>query len=255
MKFWKTLIAIPRTVVWFLYFFGALLYLIIPMRKAKRLIAAGDTAGVRALVNRYVPMWANTLLHIAGVTVTVRGREHLPEGRAVVFTPNHQSDYDIPLMLTQFATPPALVAKIQTKKIPLVRTWMEFLDCIFLDRDNPRQAVAAMNEVGGVLERGVSVVVFPEGTRSKGGPMKEFKSGAFKMACKARALVVPVVIDGSFRAMEANHNLMCPAHITMTILPPIDTALLDRAAQKELPGVVAAQIAAQLPKEQQPNPV
>ena len=235
--------ALLRTIVWFLYFFGALVALVPKMICAQRKKAAG-APGAKAYIHRYVRMWAGTLLRIAGVTVTVKGQENIPKGRAVVFTPNHQGDYDIPLMLMYLDEPHALVAKIETKKIPLVRTWMKLFDCVFIDRKNPRQAVTAMKEAGALLARGESVIVFPEGTRSKGDAMGEFKHGAFKMAFAAGAPVVPVVIDGSYKIMEANHNLMCPGHVTMTVLPPIETAGLDRAAQKALPDEVARRIAA-----------
>ena len=235
--------ALLRTIVWFLYFFGALVALVPQMICAQRKKAAG-APGAKAYIHRYVRMWAGTLLRIAGVTVTVKGQENIPKGRAVVFTPNHQGDYDIPLMLMYLDEPHALVAKIETRKIPLVRTWMKLLDCVFIDRKNPRQAVTAMKEAGALLARGESVIVFPEGTRSKGDAMGEFKHGAFKMAFAAGAPVVPVVIDGSYKIMEANHNLMCPGHVTMTVLPPIETAGLDRAAQKALPDEVARRIAA-----------
>ena len=240
--------AILRTIVWFIYFFGKLLCLTPQMLRAKKLQDAGQLEASRAIVNRYVPQWAGKLMRLAGVTITVNGAENIPTDRSVVFIPNHQSNYDVPLMLTQLGTPPALVAKIETMKIPLVRTWMQLLDCIFLDRNNPRQAMTAMNEVSSVLEKGVNLVIFPEGTRSKGDTMREFKTGAFRMACKAGATIVPVAINGSYKAMEANHNLMCPAHVIITVLPSIDTAALDRAAQKALPEQVAAQIAAYLPQ-------
>ena len=220
--------AILRTIVWFFYFFGALIVLTPKMNEAKRRKAAGDESGCRAIVDRYVPMWMSTLMRIARCTVTVNGLENIPKDRAVVFTPNHQSDYDIPITLVHLDRPHALVAKVET----------------FIDRKNPRQAVTAMKEAGALLARGESVIVFPEGTRSKGDAMGEFKHGAFKMAFAAGAPVVPVVIDGSYKIMEANHNLMCPGHVTMTVLPPIETAGLDRAAQKALPDEVARRIAA-----------
>ena len=235
--------ALLRTIVWFGYFFGALIALLPVMAKARRKKAAGD-ADAQAYIHKYVRMWAGTLLRIAGVTVTVRGAENIPQGRAVMFTPNHQGDYDIPLMLLYLDRPHGIVAKIETKKIPMVRTWMELLDCIFLDRKNPRQAVEAMREAEEMLERGESVIVFPEGTRSKGDAMGEFKAGAFKMACKAGAPVVPVAIDGSYRVMEANGGRMKPAHVNITILPPVETAGLDRTQKKELAQRVAGAIAA-----------
>lgn len=233
-----------RTIVWGLYFVGALLVLTPKMLRAKRLKEAGDEAGCRKIVDKYVRMWMSTLMRIAGCEVTVKGLENIPRDRAVVFTPNHQGDYDIPIMLVCLDKPHAFVAKIEVQKIPLVRTWMQLFDSVFLDRKNPRQAVGVMKEAAELLKQGKSVIVFPEGTRSKGEKMGEFKPGAFKMAFSARAPIVPVVVDGSYKIMEANHNLMRPGHVNLTILPPIETAGLDRAAQKALPEQVARQIAA-----------
>ena len=206
--------ALLRTIVWFLYFFGALVALVPQMICAQRKKAAG-APGAKAYIHRYVRMWAGTLLRIAGVTVTVKGQE-----------------------------PHALVAKIETKKIPLVRTWMKLLDCVFIDRKSPRHSMEAMRQAQALVQAGESVVVFPEGTRSKGDAMGEFKAGAFRIACKAGAPVVPVAIDGSYKTMEANHNLMKPAHVNITILPPVETAGLGRTAQHELAAQVAQAIAA-----------
>lgn len=236
--------ALLRTIVWFAYFFGALIFYVPDMRRAARLRASGDEARARALIEKDVRMWAGTLMKLAGVTVTVTGQENIPRDRAVVFTPNHQGDYDIPLMLLYLDRPHALVAKVETDRIPLVRTWMRLLDCVFIDRANPRKSMEAMARAGELVKNGTSVVVFPEGTRSKGDRMGEFKAGAFRIASKVGADVVPVAIDGSYKIMEANGGLMKPAHVKVTILPPISTAGLDRAQLKHLPQQVADRIAA-----------
>ena len=236
-------VAVLRTISWFAYFFGALAALVPVMLKARSKKRRGEP-DTRDYINRYVRMWCRTLLRIAGVTVTVRGAENIPAGRPVVFTPNHQGNYDIPLMLLYLDAPHGIVAKIETRKIPLVRTWMELLDCVFIDRASPRRAMESMRQAEALLEAGRSMVVFPEGTRSKADHMGEFKAGAFKIACKAGAPVVPVAIDGSYKVMEANHNLMKPAHVNITILPPLETAGLPREQQRALGETVAAQIAA-----------
>ena len=80
--------------------------------------------------------------------------------------------------------------------------------------------------------------------RSKGDRMGEFKAGAFRIASKVGADIVPVAIDGSYIIMEAYGGLMKPAHVNVTILPPVSTAGMDRAALKQLPGQVAGLIAA-----------
>ena len=235
--------AMLRTIVWFVYFFGALIFYIPDMKRASSLRARGQEDQARAIIEKDVRMWAGTFMKLAGVTVTVTGQENIPKDRAVVFTPNHQGDYDIPLMLLYLDRPHALVAKVETDRIPLVRQWMRLLDCVFIDRDNARKSMEAMNQAGELVRQGKSVVVFPEGTRSKSDQMGEFKAGAFRIASKVGADVVPVAIDGSYRIMEANGGLMKPAHVNVTILPPIQTEGLDRAALKRLPGEVAAQIA------------
>lgn len=239
--------ALLRTIWWAMAFIGGLLVRIPTMLRAQRLKKNGDDAGAYALAQNEVGSWALLLLRIAGVHVTVTGKENIPKDRAVVFTPNHQGDYDIPLMLTQLDALHPIVAKIETLKIPLVRTWMRMFDCVFLDRKDPRNAVLAIREAEGILRSGRSVVIFPEGTRSRGDNMGEFKNGAFKMAFAAKAPIVPIAIDGSYRIMEANHNLMKPGEVKITILPPVETAGLDRAAQKTMPAQIAALIAAELP--------
>ena len=105
-------------------------------------------------------VYKRQLLRIAGVTVTVKGQENIPKGRAVVFTPNHQGDYDIPLMLMYLDEPHALVAKIETKKIPLVRTWMKLLDCVFIDRKSPRHSMEAMRQAQALVQAGESAVSY-----------------------------------------------------------------------------------------------
>ena len=239
----KVITGVFRSIVWFIYFFGSLICLLPQMYKAKRLKAAGDDAGCRKVLDKYVPMWMSTLMKIAGCKVTVKGKENLPKDRAVVFVCNHQGDYDVPLTMVNLGAPPAMVSKIEVRKIPMVRTWMELLDCIFIDRNDPRQAITAMRGAGDVLKAGRNIVVFPEGTRSRGDHMNEFKTGVFKIPFSAGAPIVPVAIDGSYKIMEANHNLMTPGHVTLTVLPVIETAGMDRAAQKALPEQIAAMIA------------
>ncbi len=236
--------AILRTIVWFLYFFVSLVCLLPAMYRAKHLKKIGDDAGCRKMLDHYVPMWMSSLMKIAGCKVNVKGLENIPKDRAVVFVCNHQGDYDVPITMVHLgASVPAMVAKIETRKIPMVRTWMELLDCIFIDRQDPRQAITAMKEAGKVLEAGRNIVVFPEGTRSRGDHMNEFKTGVFKIPFNAGAPIVPVVIDGSYKILEGSHNLMTPGVVNLTVLPMIETAQLDRIEKKELPEKIAKMIA------------
>ncbi len=239
-----------RTIVWFIYFWLYLLFKWPAMHKGLKALEQGDWATGDALAARWVPDWAGKLLRLAGVTITVTGKENIPAGRPCVFVGNHRSYYDIPLMLTQLDAPHALVAKKEVGKIPLVRGWMRLLHCVFLDREDARKAMASLNEATENLKKGYSVVIFPEGTRNKGeeGSLLEFKGGAFRIATKAKAPLVPVAITGSRDIMENNGGWMKPAHVTIQILPAIETEALSREELKELPQRTARLIGEQLQK-------
>ncbi len=233
-----------RTIIWFIYFWGYLLLALPKMKKAQRLEAAGDLDARDALVEPKIQSWARSLLRLAGVTVEVSGLERIPQG-PVVFVPNHQSYFDIPVLLAWLEKPHPLVSKVEVKKIPLIRQWMELLGCIFIDRDNARQSVSALGEAAKTMvERQRSLIIFPEGTRSRGEQLGEFKSGGFRAALKAGVPVVPVVIDGTYRAMEANHMWIKPASVKVQVLEPIPTRGMTREESKQIGERVRGLIAA-----------
>ena len=241
-----------RTIIWFCWFWGQLLALMPTLHKANRAMARGDDKTVDEIVQKMVPMWAGGLLRLAGVTVDVKGKENIPTDQAVVFVANHRSYYDIPLMLTSLDQPHPLVAKKEIGNIPIVRGWMRLLRCVFLDRDNPRKAMEAMNQAMENLKKGYSVTIFPEGTRSKGSELDlgEFKAGAFRIATKTKSPIVPVAIHGSRDIMENNGGWMKPTHITIEILPSMSTAGLTREEIKQLPNQIEEKLRDQLAKMQ-----
>ena len=235
---------ILRPIAWFIYFFGYMILHKKDLNSGLQALEAGDETRVTELVNRHVPHWCSELLRRAGVSVQVEGRENIPKGVACVFVANHRSYYDIPLMLTQLDAPHALVSKIEVSRIPLVRGWMRLLHCVFVDRGDARQSIQCLSQATENVRAGYSVTIFPEGTRYKGaeGGLGEFKGGAFRIATRAGAPLVPVVIHGSRAIMEDNGGWMKPAHVRIEILPPIETEGLDRQALKALPGRTEALI-------------
>ena len=226
-----------RTIVWFIWFWVQLAVLQPLQRKGKKALQAGDDAAVDALVEKMVPKWAGDLLRLAGVTVEVTGKDNIPTDTPCVFVGNHRSYYDIPLVLTCLDKPHPLVAKKELARLPLVKGWMELLRCVFIDRDNPRQAMQAMNQAMENLKKGYSVTIFPEGTRGKGSELElgEFKAGAFRIATKTKSPVVPLAIHGSRDIMENNGGWMKPTHVTIRILPSIPTDGLSREQLRQLP--------------------
>ena len=212
--------SIFRTIAMFLYLFGYMIVHYNILRRGERALAAGDMDTVEQIVNKHIPHWSRQILHITGVQLLVEGLDR----------------------------PHGILAKEELEKIPLLNRWMKLLGCVFVQRDDVRASVRALNDATAIVESGRSFVIFPEGTRYKGeeGGAGEFKQGAFRIAVKTGAPVVPVAITGARALFENNGNLCHPGTVRIKVLPPIQTAGMSRAEQKQLPDAVRQTILAEL---------
>ena len=223
-----------RTVIWVVYFFAYLFFAQPMLWKVRKLRKEGKIEEHDRIVRTMVNNWALRLMKLAGATMEVTGKENIPEG-PVVFAANHQGYADIPLLLTQLDKPNPLIAKKELEKVPLLRDWMTELNCIFIDRDNARQAMDSLKKANELLSEGYSVSIFPEGTRSKGGEIKDFKGGTIRLATRAKVPIVPCCIEGTYNMLEANKGFkITPAKLQLHILPAIETADLSREEIKAL---------------------
>ncbi len=223
-----------RTIIWFIYFWCYLAFSMPMLWKVRKLREKGEIAEHDRIVRDMVKTWATRLLKLAGAKITVTGLENIPKDRPVVFAANHQGYADIPLLLTQLDKPNPLIAKKELEKIPMLRSWMAELNCIFIDRDNARQAMDSLKRAGELLQEGYSVSIFPEGTRNKGGELLEFKAGTIRLATRAKVPIVPCCIVGTQNMLEAKGYRITPAHLQLHILPAIETADLSREEIKAL---------------------
>ncbi|MBM7542098.1 lysophospholipid acyltransferase family protein [Amphibacillus cookii] len=149
-------------------------------------------------------------------TVMVKGRENLPD-QPVLVVANHQGIFDILVLLGYLDKPVGFIAKQEIKKIPIISKWMIQLKCVFIDRSNRRAAIKVIDDGVESLKAGQSMVVFPEGTRSKGRVVQSFKSGSLRLATRAEVPIVPVTIDGTYKMLEEKDGKVQPAHVTLTI--------------------------------------
>lgn len=195
--------------------------------KVKRFERAGKIAERDAIVVPFVQKWGRLVVRLARGTVEITGTENVPADTAVVFVGNHQSYLDIPILLGYIDKQKAFISKIEVLKAPIIADWMRLMQCTFLSRSDMRQSVRAMQEAVETVKKGYSLVIFPEGTRSKGGPIAEFKAGSFKLAIKAGVPVVPVTIDGSWRLYEEKGRVQ-KSTVRVTVHPAIPTANLSR---------------------------
>lgn len=235
-----------RTIAWYTNFAASLLVKVPHMYKVKSLKNKLDEKTFEEEVHKITAKWAMSHIKMSGARVKIYGEENIPTEGPVVFISNHQSNFDIALFMSYINKPKGYISKIEIKKVPLLRTWMEYMDCVFIDRANLRKSAQSIVEGVNILKKGHSLVIFPEGTRSKGGPLGEFKAGSFKLATKAKVPIVPVTIKDSYKLMEANRNMIKPADVELYIHPPIETAALSKEEQEELPSRVKTIIASKL---------
>lgn len=158
------------------------------------------------------------ILKLSGVTVTVKGKENIPTDRAVLYVGNHRSYFDI---LVGYTTVPGFlgfVAKKEMLGIPLLRDWMKNVNCLFLDRKDIKEGLKAILEGIAKVKSGISIWIFPEGTRNKNEDIREllpFKEGSLKIAEKSGCPVVPVAIMGTAEVFEKHFPFIRPSHVTV----------------------------------------
>ncbi|MDG5786112.1 lysophospholipid acyltransferase family protein [Evansella sp. AB-P1] len=210
-----------RTLFWFIYFFLYLIYSIPSLWKANALLKKEELFEHYNHVKNISSKWANSLLKVAGVTVHIHGKENIPQNETCIIICNHQGNFDIPILLGSLDRKLGFISKVEVKKLPVIRSWMKHLHCVFIDRKNRRQSIQAIIEGVNNLKDGHDLVIFPEGTRSKGKKMAPFKKGSIKLATRSKATILPVTIDGSYLVMEENGGIIRPNDVNLYISKPI----------------------------------
>lgn len=190
---------------------------------------------------RVMGWWGRAFVRLGGWAFRVEGMENLPSCGAVLVA-NHQSIVDIPMLLSAFPRPVRFLAKRELGEIPLFGKAMAAAGNLFIDREDPRDAVRMLRDVGARLRDGQLVVVFPEGTRSMGGSIGEFRPGAFYLAQKSGAPVVPVYIDGGYRAIPKGSIRVRPAELLVRVLPSLSPGEGAGGSKEQIAAAVRGRI-------------
>lgn len=165
-------------------------------------------------------IWSRLFCLISLVRIEVRGREKLDRSTSYVFVANHQGAYDIFLIYGYFGHKFKWMMKSSLRRIPFVGAACAAAGFIFVDRSGKglRETLAAAEKI---LTGGMSLVVFPEGSRTPDGKIHRFKKGAYQIADDLSLPVVPLTIDGSYRVLSKNSKLIRPGKIVLTVHDPI----------------------------------
>jgi 1-acyl-sn-glycerol-3-phosphate acyltransferase len=173
-------------------------------------------------VHRYCAVpWAKTILNICGVKVEVRGAENVEANSPRIYMSNHQSYFDIFTLLAGLPVDFKFILKQELMNIPLLGWAMKGARYISIDREDGRKAVISMNKAAERIRNGASVLIFPEGTRSKDGVVAEFKKGGFLLALKSGCDIVPVAIAGSRNVVPKGSRKVNKGTIYFNIGKPI----------------------------------
>ena len=193
--------------------------------------------------------WSWLILATTGVRVQTTGLELVPRGVSYVFASNHQSIYDIPILFAHVPFQLRIIAKASLGSFPVLGWHLRFTGHLLVDR--ARAGVATLRQVAGLMRRGHSLIVFPEGTRSTDGRVGRFKGGLFLVAIEAGLPVVPVAVIGSRHVMLKGRLMTCPGEVQLVVHKPIPTAGLGRQDVRRLAdrvrGVIASTVDARTP--------
>lgn len=188
--------------------------------------------------------WAfRVVIAISGTHVDVQGEENVPKDRAVVYAANHLSIFDVVITYARVPSLTGYIAKESLLKIPVFGTLMKRLYSLGLDRDNPKQGLKVVLKAIDYAKEGISIFIFPEGTRSRDGKLGQFHAGSFKIATRSGAPVIPVAITGTNDILEDHFPILKSKHVSLTYGRPIETASMSKEEQKELCGHVRDEIA------------
>ncbi|MCF0204913.1 MAG: 1-acyl-sn-glycerol-3-phosphate acyltransferase [Muribaculaceae bacterium] len=172
-------------------------------------------------------IWGRVICAMLFVRVTVRGKENVDTKTSYVFVANHQSAFDIWAVNGYMGHPFKWMMKKSLEKIPFVGTACRSAGYIMVDHSSPAAVSETMQNARKQLQNGASLVIFPEGSRTRDGKMKPFKKGAFKLATDFGLPLVPITIDGAFNVMRRDSFQVHPGHITITIHKPVSPEMPD----------------------------
>ena len=205
------------------------------------------------LTGNIMPLYriANSLavtgVQLAGVKIEVRGLENLQPGRNYIFMSNHVSNLDPPVLLPSIPCRCSVLVKKEVFRIPILGTAMKMAELVPVDRSNRKAAVESVRAAAEVIGHGLSMLIYPEGTRSPDGRLLPFKRGPFHLAMEAGVAVIPVTLLGTSECWPKGTWAMRPGKATVIFHPPIVPS--EFADREELMAAVREQIASALPED------
>ena len=227
-----------RTVICFAYVLISMIYLI----PFGIIVVLGNLFFLKKPMSVFMNwigiQWSWIMIKLVGCKVTVSGRENIPKKGGVCFVSNHDSIADIVMFLRYAGRQAGFIAKKELLFIPLVNLWIYVVGGKFINRKNPRKALKTINEGIAYIKSGGAMIVFPEGSRSRGRGLMPFHPGSIKLATQSQAAIVPVALKGTYELFEKTGRVQ-PGPVKVVFCKPIPTIeIKTRDSRQELCGIV-----------------
>ena len=206
--------------------------------------------GVKDRIGYKCVAWAfGVVAFLGGARYQVKGLENIPKNQAVLFVGNHQSYFDVILGYHLCPAVTGFLSKKDFEKIPLLNVWMKMNYCLFLTRTDPRQDLKLIIKAQEQIKQGISMFVFPEGTRSKTGEMAAFHEASMKVATRTGCPIIPVAFTNTREVFETHLPRMKKTKVVVTFCPPIDPKSLEGDEKKYVGAYVQKKIQEQLDED------
>ncbi len=170
--------------------------------------------------------WSWLILATTGVDVTVKGLEKVTPGETYVFISNHQSIYDIPVIFASVPFQLRIIAKESLGRFPFLGWHLIRAGHLLVDRSNPDRS-GILNRWRKLVADRLSLIIFPEGTRSRDGRVGQFKAGSFLLALEAGLTIVPLSVSGTVHVMKKDRLMTCPGKVTLVVHDPLPMPRLN----------------------------
>jgi len=222
-----------KNILALLYTFISVMISTVLMIPALFMFLLGSKKSAFRYLSHIATNYAQLFFFVMGVRVKVIGIENLPDSDKICFVSNHQGLMDIPLITGYIPRTVGFIAKKELGRVPIINIWMRAMNCVLIDRSNPRSSIKTIERSIRQIQNGHAMVIFPEGTRSLSPEMGKFKPGAFKLVSGAESYTVPLTINGTYKILEET-GVITPTRVTLKIHPAIDVNKLSSEEKVKL---------------------
>ncbi len=223
-----------RTIVFATFFFSTMIIAIISVIPFLIFYIFRAKKCTNFLLILILQGWSKSLLWVAGMKRNVFGKENLPKENSVCFVSNHQSIFDILLILANVPKVIGFIAKKELLKMPFLNFWMIMIGCAFIDRKSRTQSMALIKDRLHQIHNGKPMLIFPEGTRSRCAEMNKFKTSGLQLVINEGITIVPLTVVDTYKCYEHNGNRVVGNKIELWIHKPVDVSQLSDEEKKNL---------------------